>query len=133
MSNSWCSLSSLIVLIPSASNFFNPSKGWSSGPTALWLASQHNHETIYILGFDYDGVDGKFNNVYADTENYKKSHDHATYYGNWLRQTETVIKNNRETKYFRIVGDKFHDAGWYYPNFRNINFRDFINLMSGWL
>jgi hypothetical protein len=113
-------------------NFFKPSLGWSSGPTALDMASKHGAAEIYILGFDYDGVDGKFNNVYADTENYKKSHDHATYYGNWLRQTETVIKNNRETKYFRIVGDKFHDAGWYYPNFRNINFRDFINLMSGW-
>lgn len=113
-------------------NYFKPSLGWSSGPTALDMASRHGADEIYILGFDYDGVEGKFNNVYADTENYKKSNDHATYYGNWLRQTETVIKNNREIKYFRVVGDKFHDAGWYYPNFRNINFRDFINLMSGW-
>src|SRR6056297_1854 len=33
-------------------NFFKPSKGWSSGPTALWLASQHGYEKIFILGFD---------------------------------------------------------------------------------
>ena len=26
-------------------NFFQPSKGWSSGPTALWLASQHQNTT----------------------------------------------------------------------------------------
>lgn len=113
-------------------NYFNPSLGWSSGPTALDMASKHGADEIYIFGFDYDGVEGKFNNVYADTENYKKSHDHATYYGNWLRQTETVIKTNKHIKYFRIVDDKFFDAGWYYPNFRNINFRDFINLMSEW-
>ena len=26
-------------------NFFQPSKGWSSGPTALWLASQQQYTT----------------------------------------------------------------------------------------
>ena len=54
-------------------NFFQPSKGWSSGPTALWLASQHGPKQIFILGFDYTGKDGgnHFNNIYADTENYK--------------------------------------------------------------
>ena len=35
--------------------YFQPSKGWSSGPTALWLASTHPHDTIYILGFDFQG------------------------------------------------------------------------------
>ena len=68
-------------------NYFNPSKGWSSGPTALYLASEHDNEEIYILGFDYQGLDNKVNNVYADTTNYKKSTDKATYFGNWLKQT----------------------------------------------
>ena len=74
-------------------NFFQPSKGWSSGPTALWLASQQEYQIIYILGFDFKGTDSNnFNNIYSDTENYKKSNDTATYYGNWLRQTKTVIE-----------------------------------------
>ena len=60
-----------------AVNFFNPHKGWSSGPTALWFAAQNGHKTIYIHGFDYQGLKGKFNNVYADTFNYKKSTDSA--------------------------------------------------------
>ena len=38
-------------------NFFQPSKGWSSGPTALWLASTHVTKHIYILGFDYQGLE----------------------------------------------------------------------------
>lgn len=86
-------------------NFFQPSKGWSSGPTALWLASQHNCTTIYILGFDYKGNnDGRtFNNVYADTENYKNSKDTATYYGNWLRQTKSVIQSHSKIKYVRVI------------------------------
>jgi|TARA_B110000908_G_scaffold21595_1_gene24382 hypothetical protein len=86
-------------------NFFQPSKGWSSGPTALWLASQHQNTTIYILGFDYKGINGHkvFNNVYANTENYKKTSDTATYYGNWLRQTKTVIESNSSIKYIRVI------------------------------
>ena len=86
-------------------NFFHPSKGWSSGPTALWLASQHNYEKIFILGFDYRGLnDGKkFNNMYADTSNYKKSNDGATFFGNWLRQTCSVIKENPRTQFYRVI------------------------------
>ena len=86
-------------------NFLQPSKGWSSGPTALWLASQHDYKTIYILGFDYKGnSSGKsFNNIYADTENYKGSKDTATYYGNWLRQTKTVIEAHGKIRYIRVI------------------------------
>jgi hypothetical protein len=84
-------------------NFFSPHKGWSSGPTALWFAASQGHKEVYIFGFDYQGVAGKFNNVYADTFNYKKSTDAATYYGNWLSQTEKTIKEFRQTKFFRVI------------------------------
>jgi hypothetical protein len=86
-------------------NFFNPSKGWSSGPTALWLASTHDTQTIYIIGFDYEGVDEKLNNIYADTENYKKSDDRATYHGNWLKQTCITCNKYPEKRYIRVLGE----------------------------
>ena len=67
--------------------------GWSSGPIALSYASvPTNMKTIYILGFDFAGLDKKFNNVYADTKHYKKSTEPETYFGNWVDQTQTVIK-----------------------------------------
>lgn len=86
-------------------NFFHPSKGWSSGPTALWLATQHQHQKIFILGFDYKGLEEgkKLNNIYADTPNYKKSIEGATFFGNWLRQTSNVIKENPQTTYYRVI------------------------------
>ena len=84
-------------------NFFSPHKGWSSGPTALWYAATQGHSEIYILGFDYQGNNGKFNNVYADTFNYKKSSDQATYHGNWLSQTEKVIKEFKNIKFYRVI------------------------------
>ena len=84
-------------------NFFSPHKGWSSGPTALWFAASQGHKTVYIFGFDYQGTDGKFNNIYADTFNYKKSSDAATYFGNWLSQTEKIIREFRHVKFFRVA------------------------------
>ena len=43
--------------------------------------------------------------MYADTPNYKKSSDKATYYNNWLKQTYAVISKNPKTKYFRVVDE----------------------------
>jgi len=90
-------------------NYFEPSKGWSSGPTALHLASEHRNKTIYILGFDYRGIGAdnkRVNNIFSGTPNYKREHDNATYFGNWLRQTTNVIQKNPEKRYIRVIGDK---------------------------
>ena len=84
-------------------NFFTPHKGWSSGPTALWFAAMQHYKVIYILGFDYHGLNGKFNNVYADTPNYKRSTEAATFFGNWLNQTEKVVKEYRGIKFYRVI------------------------------
>ena len=87
-------------------NKFNPNKGWSSGPTALFMASTHDNAEIYILGFDYVGLGDKqelVNNVYAGTKNYKNVNDRATYYGNWQRQTMTCINQFQRTKYVRVI------------------------------
>lgn len=87
-------------------NYFKPSKGWSSGPTALWFAAQHGYPEIYILGFDYKGLgdNNKYvNNLYAGTPNYKKQKDGATYFGNWLRQTKQVIKDHPNTTFYRVI------------------------------
>jgi len=115
-------------------NFFNPSKGWSSGPTALWLASQHGYGTIYILGFDYKGLeDGKrFNNIYADTPNYKKSTDGATFFGNWMRQTSNVIKNHPHINYVRVITqDNYRPEELNkFDNFKTITIEEFQKLFE---
>lgn len=110
-------------------NFFSPHKGWSSGPTALWFAASQEHRTIYIFGFDYQGHGGKFNNVYADTYNYKKTTDSATFFGNWLSQTEKVIKEFRHTQFFRVI-----EPGAFIPdklgptlsNLSHITYKEFL-------
>lgn len=88
-------------------NYFNPSKGWSSGPTALFHAcEQKKYNKIYILGFDYIGINSLINNMYADTPNYKKSSDKATYHNNWLKQTCAVIDKNKDIEFIRVIDDE---------------------------
>jgi hypothetical protein len=89
-------------------NYFNPSKGWSSGPTALWKASQDGHDEIYILGFDYKGIGDNHNtvnNVYAGTLNYKRKDERATFFGNWLKQTIITMQNNPKKRYIRVIDE----------------------------
>ena len=109
-------------------NIFQPSKGWSSGPTALWLASTHGYDEIYILGFDYQGLEGnkKVNNIYSGTPNYKKTHEPATFYGNWLRQTEAVLKEFAGTKYFRVGSADTFDPNFKTGNLTNIDYNVFV-------
>jgi len=113
-------------------NFFKPSLGWSSGPTALEFASRSGVREIFILGFDYEGDQGKFNNVYANSKNYKMSTDVATYYGNWMRQTEKVIRDFKHVRFFRLVNDKYFDPGWHFPNFRHMEYKEFKQLLKTW-
>ena len=87
-------------------NLFTPSQGWSSGPSALNLASTHENKTIYILGFDYAGIGNKnelVNNIYSGSSNYKKVNERATYFGNWQNQTTTCINKNTKIKYIRVI------------------------------
>lgn len=113
-------------------NYFEPNLGWSSGPTALHLASDHKPDEVYIFGFDYEGLKGKINNVYANSNNYKKSSEPATYHGNWLRQTEKIIKDNPNIKYYRVNVENFFDPPWLYDNYKKIFFNEFRDLMSSW-
>lgn len=114
-------------------HYFNPSKGWSSGPTALWLASVNimntfeDQKEIYILGFDYVGLNGNktFNNVYADTENYKKSMQPPTFFGNWVSQTEQVVKEFKDVKYYRVIEKGTFKPQWGYPNLEHITYEEF--------
>jgi len=95
-------------------NWFKPSLGWSSGPTALRMACDRGFKEIYILGFDYqghkDGARYKLNNVFGDTRNYKKRNDEATFYGNWMNQTKRCLQDFKDVKFHRVV-----PKGWFKP------------------
>lgn len=117
-------------------HILSPNKGWSSGPTAMFLASKNQHRIIYILGFDYVGLGEKnlnVNNMYAGTKNYKGMHEKATYYGNWQRQTMTCINQFVRTKYVRVIEnedsyipDNLKDC----KNLKHITINNFIDFFG---
>jgi hypothetical protein len=117
--------------------WFQPSLGWSSGPTALKMAADKKFSTIYILGFDYQGhprdnrsKSFQFNNVFKDTRNYKKAKDEATFYGNWLNQTKRVLGDYPQIQFFRVVPPnafKPHDLE-FNTNFKHLDIDEFLRI-----
>jgi hypothetical protein len=80
--------------------------GYSSGPIAVAMAAMEQPLAVYLLGFDMGPKPGnRFNNVYADTEYYKKSSANPTFTGNWVRQLVTVTKDFPLVSFHRVTGD----------------------------
>lgn len=91
-------------------------QGFSSGPNALALASTDQLSKVYLLGFDFGGNMGFFNNIYADTDFYKKSLDKPTYSGNWIKQIAKVCNDFPTVQYIRVTGTTSSDI----ENFKTI-------------
>lgn len=92
--------------------------GFSSGPIAMALAAADRHDTIYLLGFDMGpSENGRFNNVYADTEHYRKSEGLPVYTGNWVRQMAQVARDHPQQRFVRIHAPLVAEI----PEFKNIN------------
>jgi hypothetical protein len=119
--------------------WFQPSLGWSSGPTALRLACERGHKTIYILGFDYQGhlvnpstKAAKLNNIFGDTRNYKKKTDEATFYGNWMNQTKRCLQDFPDIKFYRVSkpeGFNPKDLEWN-ENLKHMDLSEFTELFN---
>ena len=78
--------------------------GFSSGPIATAQACLDGHRVIYLVGFDMGPLHNQFNNVYADTEFYKKSSARPTYTGNWVRQIQTISRTFTDRSFIRVQG-----------------------------
>jgi hypothetical protein len=80
--------------------------GFSSGPVAVGQAALDGAVAVYMIGFDMGPTrNGRFNNIYADTEFYKKSSAVPTFTGNWVNQIKTIARDFPKTSFFRITGD----------------------------
>jgi len=107
--------------------------GYSSGPVAAALAAEAAHSRIYLLGFDI-GPDqtGKFNNLYADTEFYKKSSAAPTYTGNWIQQVLTIANKFKQTTFIRVVGETTAEIKQFDPvkNLEHMQLAEFVDRIN---
>ena len=76
------------------------------------LAALDGHRPIYLLGFDLGaGLDGRFNNVYADTQFYKRLGSQPTFTGNWMKQATKVMRDFHNQKFIRVYGPTTQEIG----------------------
>jgi len=102
--------------------------GYSSGPIALDLAIKDKHDKIFMLGFDLDSQDSRFNNVYAGTACYKPIGTEPTYWGNWERQIAKIgIK--RPVQIVRVNDDRIFPKMWA-DMMRQVSVVDFIAAIN---
>jgi hypothetical protein len=106
--------------------------GFSSGPNAVGRACLDGYTRIYMLGFDLGTSNGQFNNIYADTEFYKKSSNPPTYSGNWTRQLKTIAKDFPKCSFFRIQGDTTAEISDLrnIKNLAHMTMADFLNRIN---
>ena len=107
--------------------------GFSSGPIAVALAALDKNIAVYLVGFDMGPVNfDKFNNVFADTEFYKKSSARPTYTGNWAKQLAQVMKDFPKTNFFRVKGATtadIHELNGV-SNLNTMPIADFLNRIN---
>jgi hypothetical protein len=107
--------------------------GYSSGPVAVALAAAAAHSRIYLLGFDM-GPDqtGKFNNLYADTEFYKKSSAAPTYTGNWIQQIRIIADKFEQTTFIRVTGKTTAEIKQFDPvkNLEHMQLAEFVDRIN---
>ena len=107
--------------------------GFSSGPIAVGIAALDRNIAVYLIGFDMGPAqNNRFNNVYADTQFYKKSNSLPTYTGNWARQLATVIKDYPKISFYRVQGETTATVNELngLPNLRHMPMADFLNRIN---
>lgn len=107
--------------------------GFSSGPAAVGIAAIERHRKIYLIGFDLGPTrTGHFNNIYADSEFYKKSSATPTYTGNWVRQLTTIARDFPQTQFVRVKGATTADIPELIniSNFAHTSMEDFVDRIN---
>jgi hypothetical protein len=107
--------------------------GFSSGPVAAGIAALDRHRKIYLVGFDMGPSPvGCFNNVYSDTEFYKKSSATPTFTGNWVRQIVTIARDFPRTQFVRVQGATTASISELsnIPNLEHVSLVDFIDRIN---
>ena len=106
--------------------------GYSSGPIAASIAAHDNARVVYLIGFDMGPVNNHFNNVYANTEFYKKSSAVPTFTGNWATQLKTIMRDYSTILFVRVMGHTTAAIADLdrIPNLQTMTMSEFLNRIN---
>jgi len=92
--------------------------------------TQHDNETIYIVGFDYNNGGGSLPNVYAGTNQYPRSHIFpaaSMQTDKWRQRLNKILKEYPNKKIVRVNGNnKSFDMP--YNNYSEITIEQFKEI-----
>lgn len=108
-------------------------QGWSSGPSAIALATTLYSDDdlpcrIFLIGFDMFGVNDKVNNMYKNTPHYVPEHKPATFYGNWARQMLTVFQSRTDINFIKLGYDKTIKVPGWWEDLSNVEYDRLDNI-----
>jgi hypothetical protein len=86
-----------------------------------------------MLGFDMGpAANGRFNNVYADTEFYKASAATPTYTGNWARQLVQITNSFSKVSFYRVQGTTTSPIADFdrLTNLSHLDIKEFLALIN---
>ena len=106
--------------------------GYSSGPLATGVAAMDQHCVIYMIGFDMGPVNNKFNNIYADTDFYRKSDATPVFTGNWTKQIRKIADDFSKTQFVRVQGKTTADIAEFtnIKNLRHLPMHTFLDRIN---
>ena len=106
--------------------------GWSAGPSVMRLlcARYPTLETIYLIGFDLWGINGRVNNVYKGSDNYVPAASPECPAGQWIKQMKVVFETYPRVSFIRIGElNEMRPREW--RGIGNVTFQDFTVLPQG--
>ena len=101
---------------------------FDAGAVAAYMACFDGHRKVFLLGYDSYDTDGPYNNVYKDTAGYElsdRTHSHV-YFTKSLHAVMTCYSNVEFIRVMPAVTWWRHDHHELLPNFRQIDYNDFV-------
>jgi hypothetical protein len=111
--------------------FWGQSKTIDSGNSALMLALQNGHDTVYIIGFDYSSSPSQMPNVYQGTKYYGREHVYHcadTKELQWINQLSSTLKKYPNQRVVRVVGTK--NLSITKPNYSEVTIEQFKETIN---
>jgi len=100
-----------------------------SGNSALRLALEHKHDTVYMIGFDYSSSPSKLPNVYAGTKQYVSRHCYpaaSMLDTKWEQRLKKIVKQHPDKKIVRVNGTRTLAVG--NENYSEISIEQFKEI-----
>jgi len=99
-----------------------------SGAVAAYMACFDGHKKVFLLGFDSYDETGPYNNIYKGTNGYQltdKLHSNVFF----TQSLHSVMTTYSDVEFVRVMPEATwwaHDQHNVLPNFRQINYKDFV-------